>query len=226
MATNYRHIFDSRYNKHIIIILLLAAGGYGAHHFIRETLEVPQVPKDKLTESPESPRKISPHSGSPVILPKDRSLKSYSGDDLLALFNEFNTGANENANKERDVRSAEYIVDSGDTVVTDGYETAPGVYVFSTITFRVSGSSSEPKIAFNLNRARLSLSGEYTDLVNDESESESGIGGYSAYNGKFKLNLKGMVLPNGRQIMVRVRESKYANRKTRVIFPDGTILEE
>jgi len=200
-----------RYQRRFIITLLCAAVVGGAYHFALRFLETPQVSKGKLKEArlTNSSKGFSPCNGGPVIVPKDRSLKSFSGDELQALANEFVTGEKEN--KETKIREKEYVVDSGSTVVTEGYESQPGVFVFTTMKFWITDSASDPQIAFKLGREMISLNGDYKVLADEGSELKSGLGGYGSNNDKYRVHLKGWILPDGRKIKVQVKESEFAH---------------
>lgn len=185
----------------IITILGLAAVAGGVFYFSGESREV--------TAS----RGFSSERVKPVVLPRDRSLASYSPADLQALVGQI-AGQKKEENKRFTKSAEEYVVDSGDTIVTDGYETAPGVFVFSTVKFWVTGSPAEPKVAFKLNRAKVSASGEYEALVNDEHEIGSGRG-YGATNDRYALYFKATVLRDG-QINVSMEESEYERSRIMV----------
>jgi hypothetical protein len=192
----------SRYKARLIMTLLLAAAAYGTYQLAGSFREAPQVPKMKLGKD---------KRGGSVILPKDRSLKSFSGDELQALVNEFVNEQNRHKeNKLTTVREREYVVDSGSTIVTGGYESEPGVFVFTTMKFWLTDTASDPQIAFKLNREMISMNGDYKVLAATEFEIESGHG-YGHDNDKYRVHLQGWILPDGRQIKVQVKESEYAH---------------
>lgn len=203
-------MFISRKRLSISLLLLLLVASCGAIFLSLRLSKMPLPSKEKpagtLGEAA-TPRRA------PVVLPKDRSLRSYSSQELQALVEQLAQNKRDE-NREFTTSEAEYLVGSGETIATDGYETEPGVFVFSTMTLLVTGSASEPKVAIKLNRAKLTVSGEYSALVDDEAEIHSGRG-YGATNDRYSLYLRATVLPGGEQIKVRMKESEYEKSRRR-----------
>jgi hypothetical protein len=186
--------------KFVVIALVIAATVCGVFYFIRSSSQPSQVAGAKPSELR---GKFKTFNGGPVILPKG---ESYSNEELLALVGEIARRRKEN--KELTKATADHVVESGDTIVTEGYETEPGVFVFSTLKLTVTGNASAPMVTLHLRRGKFNVSGGYEPLVEDEHEIASGRG-YGANNDRYRMYFKATVLPDGRQIKVSMKESEY-----------------